>query len=147
MVKFLTHPVFRILLAVIAGIALLFIVQMSLVALWKTVGIRWSNAELPLAPGQQVAALSTLFAAIFVSTLGAAWIAGDRAVFALLILVTIGVGIDGFAMFVKIGEALPLWFRIAFVAQIPLATLVGWIVVRPWLSRSRNRSEGEYRAH
>lgn len=128
--ELIKKPALRVLLGVMVGVVLVFAVQIPVTKLWGIAGIRWSGTDLPLVPGQQFAALFTLFLAVFISTVGAVWAAGDQAALALFILIAIGVGIDGFVMFAVIGKALPLWFRITFVAQIPLATLAGWMAIR-----------------
>ena len=120
----------RLLGAVGLGALLVFAVQIPVTRLWGLLGISWSRENLPLAADQQIAALLTLFLAILCSTLGAALAAGRLAIAALSILVLIGVSIDGYAMFVKLAGALPLWFRAAFVLQIPLATVCGWFLIR-----------------
>ncbi len=131
----------RLFAGVIVGVVLVFAVQIPVTRLWGLAGVHWSAANLPLAASQQFAALSTLFLAILGSTIGAALVARERAVAALLILVLLGMSIDGFAMFVRVGADLPLWFRIAFVGQIPLATLVGWALVRSRLPRPASAEE------
>ena len=58
-----------------------------------------------------------------------------------LAMYLVGVAVDGNAMFVKLQDSLPLWFRIFSVGQIPVATaLAGLLWARFW--RSETASAG-----
>lgn len=127
--------------AFVLGVVLVFAVQIPLTRVWGALGVTWSAVEPPLNASQQFAALSTLFSSILVSTVGAALVARRRAVSVVAVLALLGILIDGYAMFVILAERAPLWFRVAFVGQIPLATYVGWLLVRRRLSSTASQTD------
>ncbi len=115
-------------LAFIVGVAALFAVQFSVTKIWSIQGITWGPENLPLAAIQQVASLTTLFTAILGGSLVAAIVSGRDRWSVLTAMCLVGIAIDGYFMFVRIGEALPLWYRVTFVSLIPAATVVAGIV-------------------
>lgn len=111
-------------LAFIAGVVAMFAVQISVTKIWSIQGTAWGPENLPLQAIQQFASLSTLFTAILGGSLVAAFVSGRDRWSVLAAMGLVGVGIDGYFMFVKIGEALPLWYRVTFVSLIPVATVI-----------------------
>ncbi|MDJ0712439.1 MAG: hypothetical protein QNJ14_18785 [Woeseiaceae bacterium] len=119
-------------LAFIAGVVALFAVQITITKIWSLLGITWGRENLPVVATQQLAALTTLFAAIFGGSLVAAFVSVRDRWRVLAAMGFLGIVIDGYFMFFKIGEALPLWFRVIFVTLIPAATVVAG-VISDWL--------------
>lgn len=125
-------------LAFIVGVAALFAVQFSVTKIWSIQGITWGPENLPLVAIQQFASLMTLFTAIFGGSLVAAIVSSRDRWSVLAAMCLVGIAIDGFFMFVRIGEALPLWYRVTFVSLIPVATVLAGLVsvaLRPKVSR------------
>lgn len=128
-------------LAFITGVMALFAVQFSVAKIWSMQGITWGPDNLPLLANQQVGALSTLFTAILGGSLVAAVIGARDKWSVLAAMGVVGVVIDGYFMFVRIGEALPLWFRATFVSLIPVATVIAGVIsnaLRPRASATKD---------
>ena len=115
-------------LAFLAGVVSLFATQIALTKVWDVFGIEWGRDNLPTLPVQQVAALSTVFAAVLVGSFIAAFLSKRDALKVLTVMCFVGVSVDGYAMFVALKDALPLWFRAGFVAQIPIATVLAGLL-------------------
>ena len=123
--------------AFVVGVICLFVTQISLTRLWAALGVPWGREDLPILLLQQVGVLSTLFAAIMVGSFVAAVLAKRDAWRVLLVMCLVGVAIDGYAMFIELRSALPLWFRLAFVGTIPIATaLAGLLRDQYWRAGS-----------
>lgn len=121
------------LLAFFLGVASLFATQTALTRLWTAFGVSWGRENLPTLPMQQFAALSTLFVAVFVGSFVAAFLGRRDAWRVLAVMCLVGISIDGYVMFVKLQDALPLWFKLSFVSQIPVATAIaGLLCARYW---------------
>ena len=114
--------------AFLAGVISLFATQIALTKAWGVFGVQWGRDNLPTLPIQQVAALSTVFAAVLVGSFIAAFLSRRDALRVLALMCFIGMAVDGYAMFVILKDALPLWFRAGFVAQIPLATVLAGLL-------------------
>ncbi len=119
-------------LAFIAGIVALFAVQIAVTKIWSLLGVAWGPENLPLVGIQQLAALTTLFAAVLGGSLLAAIVGGRDKWRVLVAMGLLGIAIDGYFMFLIIGEALPLWFRVTFVTLIPTATVIAG-AISDWL--------------
>ncbi len=119
----------RPVLSFLAGVLSMFAVQFLVTRFWGIVGISWGPGNLPATFAQQVAALSTTFLAMCAGAAPIARFAGRAAWPTIGVFIAVGVLIDGYFMFVKV-EGLALWFRIAFVSVIPLASvLTGFVLI------------------
>ncbi|MDJ0878695.1 MAG: hypothetical protein QNI86_08790, partial [Halieaceae bacterium] len=126
-------------LAFFVGVAALFTTQIGVTRLWATLGVLYGPGNLPISSMQQVAALSTVFTAVFVGSLVAARVSRRDAWWVLLAMGLVGVSIDGYVMLFKLKDDLPAWFRVCFVSLIPVATiLAGYLSARFWPSSPAN---------
>lgn len=113
----------------LAGIIVMFAVQIVLSRLWGMGGVAWGPHALPVTPVPQFAALSTTAAAIFFGAAAVVLASGRRASAAFHLFWMIGVAIDSFVMaFVE--TSLPLWFRVTFVGLIPLSSFLAFLLLR-----------------
>lgn len=115
-------------LAFLAGVVSLFATQIALTKIWGVFGVEWGRDNLPTLPFQQIAALSTVFLAVLVGSFLAAFLSKRDALKVLAVMCFVGMAIDGYAMFVILKDALPLWFRAGFVAQIPFGTVLAGLL-------------------
>ncbi len=125
--------------AFVVGTIALFAVQIAQTRVWSLADVTWGPGNLPLSSIPQVAALMTVFGAVFAGSLVAAVISGRDKWLVLTVMCLVGVFIDGYFMFVDVGDALPLWFRLSFVTLIPIATVIAGLVsnrLRPERSES-----------
>ena len=124
--------------AIFAGIALMFLVQLSVTRVWWLMEVTWGPDNLPLQGLQQFAALLTSLLAVASGAALITWIAKQDARRVLILFGLIGVVFDGYIMFVKI-EGLPVWFRVAFVMVVPIAVVFGWYSANCLLGSKRAR--------
>ena len=115
-------------LAFLAGVVSLFATQIAITKLWGVLDVEWGRDNLPTLPVQQIAALSTVFVAVLVGSFVAAYLSKRDALRVLAVMCFVGMSVDGYAMFVILKDALPLWFRAGFVAQIPLGTVLAGLL-------------------
>ncbi len=115
-------------LAFLVGVVVLFATQIALTKTWRVFGVQWGRENLPTLPIQQIAALSTVFVAVFVGSFIAAYLSKRDALKVLAVMCFLGMAFDAYAMFVILNDALPLWFRAGFVGQIPLATVLAGLL-------------------
>ncbi|MEO1043142.1 MAG: hypothetical protein AAFX52_12720 [Pseudomonadota bacterium] len=107
----------------LAGIIVMFAVQIVLSRLWGMGGVTWGPDALPVTPVPQFAALSTTAAAIFSGAAAVIFASGRRASIPFHLFWLIGVAVDGYVMGL-VETSLPLWFRVAFVGLIPLSSFL-----------------------
>jgi len=128
-------------IAFILGVAGLFAIQISATEVWAFLGTTWGPSNLPLHSSQQFASLTTLFIAVFGGSLIGAIVGKQDRWWVLAAMCLVGVSVDGYVMFLKIGDLLPLWFRVTFVTTIVVATAAaGWIFDRLQSRREAERS-------
>lgn len=123
--------------AFVAGVLALFAVQILVTKAWSLAGITWGSTNLPQSAIQQIASLTTLFTAILFGSLLAAILSSKDRWLVLAAMCLVGVTIDGYFMFVKIGEDLPVWYRVTFVTLIPVATVIAGVVSDALKPRNR----------
>jgi hypothetical protein len=130
-------------LALIAAIVVMFAVQIVTTNAWFLTGISWGPDNLPVTAMQEMAALTTSFAAIFGGAIAGFSVSRIDGWKVLAIFGLIGVAFDGYIMLFKITEV-STWFRLSFVAVVPIATVVGgMLVARVFEWRKRPESSGQ----
>jgi energy-converting hydrogenase Eha subunit C len=116
--------ILRYILAILLGIAAVFLVQMGLTKIWGLNGISWGPGNLPFETIQKIAMLSSGFVAGAAGPFLSVLIARSKAPVIIIVFLLIGLGIDIYAALVPL-KPLALWFRIAWVLSVLLQVYVG----------------------
>ena len=98
---------------------------------------------MPVAAIQKMAALTTSFVAVFGGAIAGFSVSRIDGWKVLAIFGLIGVAFDGYVMLFKVTD-LPMWFRFCFVVVVPIATVMGgMLVARVFEFRTGTESSGQ----
>ncbi len=134
--NFWMKTILRYIIGFLVGLVSVFIVQFVLVKLWSLFDVTWGPDNLPFGTFQKLGVLSSAFISGLVGPVISLLICKNYRWLIIGLFFLVAMTIDLYAVFEPLKE-LELWFRIVFIALIPIQLLLA-IQVFEWLQNKNS---------